>query len=1086
MQKSMWKRITSGVTSALLALTYGVPNNLSEMKAKAADAADGLPIIDTPFQETFWYMDNPLGVAGNFHLFAFDTIELDGHCNGNVATPNLIFNTNNANPNQDIGRVLNVVTKSFKFKLPFGCATPNISYGMGYMTDFLVPKDYEIWGNNTINNDRVKVSYPTVLYDGSNIDNTGVNMFFGKKEDYEKAVEEYNIKLEEESKKPEEEREPLVEPHYVSFSANVKRPSYIAHAGENIVPFEKLRTFYEKMSEDFAAEEGDKILSIVEESDENDPSKKISVIHPDLNGKNVLNITAKELAENPEVTFDYINYDSSKNTYLGTQEIIINIDLEKADSFTWNPKWIYKTADGEILKDGEIRDRDGTNIIYNFYNGKEGKNRTVLTINATEPPIGIIFAPTLDLELGQFSGSAVANKIHTTNETHAALYLKPLKEGGDTLPESMNITANKVWSDGADAHENDTINVSLYVSYVGEVTDLDGEISKRDDLIKMYGELLEKIKSAEEATYTNNDTFTRKAHVDGENTIKMYGSPGDDNVYYDIDELGNVFSPRANKTNKIVIKNDEVTEEYYVTTKFGKVVKIEYKSESDNKFVESYLLNLGSKEISGPDWKTDWTGLDVITSDGMINKYYLKEDVPEGYTVSYDGNGANCGNRTITITNSKEGSTPPGPTKNNVKINKVDVTGDKEVIGAHIAVYRFEGSENTKHIFGEWDSDGDVHTVLLDNGKYILEETAVDGQVITDDDENENNEYDIISSTVEFTVENGAVTLDSTNAIVKSAKDVDSTTGYVYKGADDIIYICDAKKQPETTDITISKKGFDTDKTKVEEIKGDGKATFTLSTKTDGVSLKNVTASEGVTLTYNEETNTITFEGNASEIKGLADGEYTLTETVAPNGYDTVSSFTFKIENGAVAADETVFTTDGDVRLSPDGKTITVLDKKSDTPTTTTTTETTSTTTTTTLAEVVINKIELGGENVAGALLKLTGTRIVTNEDGTPVTNEDGTTETENIVFEVGQIILADGDTDAKIINSTGEALVWMSGSDSVTVKLYDGEYTLHEEAAPSGYLVATDIKFTIENGVLKDMEKVDMTDDKIVVTIDK
>ena len=95
-------------------------------------------------------------------------------------------------------------------------------------------------------------------------------------------------------------------------------------------------------------------------------------------------------------------------------------------------------------------------------------------------------------------------------------------------------------------------------------------------------------------------------------------------------------------------------------------------------------------------------------------------------------------------------------------------------------------------------------------------------------------------------------------------------------------------------------------------------------------------------------------------------------------------------------------------------------------------------------------------------------------------------TKTENIVFEDGQIILADGDTDAKIINSTGEALVWMSGSDSVTVKLYDGEYTLHEEAAPSGYLVATDIKFTIENGVLKDMEKVDMTDDKIVVTIDK
>ena len=114
------------------------------------------------------------------------------------------------------------------------------------------------------------------------------------------------------------------------------------------------------------------------------------------------------------------------------------------------------------------------------------------------------------------------------------------------------------------------------------------------------------------------------------------------------------------------------------------------------------------------------------------------------------------------------------------------------------------------------------------------------------------------------------------------------------------------------------------------------------------------------------------------------------------------------------------------------------------TSTITTTTETT--TTTTTLAEVSINKVDLEGEEVVGALLSLNGT----DANGNTVT------------FESSQLKLG---KDAKGVTSTGEKLVWYSGTEATIVKVQDGTYTLHELAAPNGYEKATDITFTVKNG---------------------
>ncbi len=69
---------------------------------------------------------------------------------------------------------------------------------------------------------------------------------------------------------------------------------------------------------------------------------------------------------------------------------------------------------------------------------------------------------------------------------------------------------------------------------------------------------------------------------------------------------------------------------------------------------------------------------------------------------------------------------------------------------------------------------------------------------------------------------------------------------------------------------------------------------------------------EGVTVgdkTLTKDDKSTTFTGNSTKFTGLKDGKYSLEETVAPDGYTTVTKFTFDIENGEVKNVSTV--TDG-------------------------------------------------------------------------------------------------------------------------------------------------------------------------------
>ncbi|HBI84760.1 MAG TPA: hypothetical protein DDX71_00515, partial [Ruminococcus sp.] len=102
-------------------------------------------------------------------------------------------------------------------------------------------------------------------------------------------------------------------------------------------------------------------------------------------------------------------------------------------------------------------------------------------------------------------------------------------------------------------------------------------------------------------------------------------------------------------------------------------------------------------------------------------------------------------------------------------------------------------------------------------------------------------------------------------------------------------------------------------------------ATFQLTSKTDGVTFDGVTDGEGNSIGTGTS---VELTGTKFELLGLQDGIYELEETAAPNGYTTVSTFTFEIKNGMVVKDSISAVTDGEVERLAGGGTLIVKDEK--------------------------------------------------------------------------------------------------------------------------------------------------------------
>ena len=205
---------------------------------------------------------------------------------------------------------------------------------------------------------------------------------------------------------------------------------------------------------------------------------------------------------------------------------------------------------------------------------------------------------------------------------------------------------------------------------------------------------------------------------------------------------------------------------------------------------------------------------------------------------------------------------------------------------------------------------------------------------------------------------------------------------------------------------------------------------------------------------YTQTSNTITFisDGkNKTDIIGLPDGTYTMTEVVAPDGYNKVSTdFTFTIKNGVVDA---TGTTEYDVS----GNDITMKDGQK--------------------PSVTISKQAVGGgEELTGAVLKLTAPA------GTDLSKVKGS--------------YSDGSIAG--IETSGNTITWTSDKAKGSVTLANlpaGVYTLEETTAPDGFTkkteemnfeVGADGKVGKVNGLTKDDNKVVMEDAASKLTIAK
>ena len=211
--------------------------------------------------------------------------------------------------------------------------------------------------------------------------------------------------------------------------------------------------------------------------------------------------------------------------------------------------------------------------------------------------------------------------------------------------------------------------------------------------------------------------------------------------------------------------------------------------------------------------------------------------------------------------------------------------------------------------------------------------------------------------------------------------------------------------------------------------------TFDITDVTAGRNAEILTTENGTEITWISG-DTPTFIG------GLTDGTYTLHEVAAPSGYEVTTDIIFTVENGQVTG------------TNVSGDTVTIIDDM-------------------TLTDVNISKKSVLGDEIAGAQLTLTGVDFEGNE----------------VVFDLSNVTLG---TEAELISTENtKELTWISGTSSTLVgKLTDGTYVLHEVAAPSGFEVATDITFTIENGVVTgvigvetDSNTVTMIDDMVVTT---
>lgn len=189
----------------------------------------------------------------------------------------------------------------------------------------------------------------------------------------------------------------------------------------------------------------------------------------------------------------------------------------------------------------------------------------------------------------------------------------------------------------------------------------------------------------------------------------------------------------------------------------------------------------------------------------------------------------------------------------------------------------------------------------------------------------------------------------------------------------------------------------------------------------------------------------------------LPEGEYSLTETNAPQGYAYAETICFKIESGKVYMKKTDGTYETKpLSVSSDGECVITMEDD-------------------VVRAYFSKKAAESGDELSGAKIKLTG---------------------NNIDLSAVKLSKTSGGKD---FANDGAAITWISTDTPVELTMLpDGEYTMTETEAPEGYQYANAIRFKIENGLIYlyneetavyqavSTDKIVMADEAVVKTDDE
>ena len=354
---------------------------------------------------------------------------------------------------------------------------------------------------------------------------------------------------------------------------------------------------------------------------------------------------------------------------------------------------------------------------------------------------------------------------------------------------------------------------------------------------------------------------------------------------------------------------------------------------------------------------------------------------------------------------------------------------------------RLSDGENSHAIYFR-SGNSPTRINALPDGTYTLTETTVPTAA---------NGYYSVATTVEFTITDGVVVSSSVSGVVASNENGNHFTAAT-DSAPAKIALFDAFTQTATVDISKIELAPAGSSDAYQELPG---ATICIASTDSNVDISGaaVTYRGGAVPAQGDNPNAIYFvSGTAPTSVTLPNGTYTLTETAVPESalgeYTTASQVTFTISDGVVTSSNVtgvvVSSTDGNhftEATATDNAKIELFDafvSSAATP-------------------VDISKIELAPSGSADRYQELPGAVIC-------IASANANDDISNADIQLG----------AGAATTTGDnnkAVYFVSGTAPTTVSLPDGTYTLTETTVPTAsdgyYSVATEITFTIENGVV-------------------